>query len=91
MHLLKKLGFTSADFPGVSPRTRFGSFIDRPGYVFPQPEFVPGQNYFRPLDAGLLRLPRLKVSLPQLSPTTQANQATPTIRRQRTGATIYYG
>jgi hypothetical protein len=80
----KPNGYTSCDFQGV-PSPRYGSFVDRPAYAFPWPQAGAGwlPNFFMPLDAGLLRLPQLTVSMPNtLAPSVTAHQAHPTIRKQ---------
>lgn len=89
-------GFTSADFPGVSPRTRFGSYVWTPGYSYPDPRWADPRGYggfidtFRPLTLGLLRLPQLKIKGPnQFFPSVIANMQTPAIRKLQTGEISY--
>ncbi len=77
-------GYKSCDFPG-EPSPRYGSFVDSPAYHFPWPQAGAGwlPNFFLPVDAGLLRLPQLVVSMPNLfAPSVTAGAAHPTIRKQ---------
>lgn len=76
-------GYRSEDFPGVTPATRYGSFQMVPGFVMPWPEVAGLANdYFRPADAGFLRLPRLFVSTPNtFSEGPVSDMATPLIRK----------
>jgi hypothetical protein len=86
-------GFTSVDFPGVSPTTRFGSYINIPGYIFPNPELVLTNkmlSWFSPQSQGILRLPQLFIKGPNAIPlSTIINMATPAIRKGRTGSVTF--
>lgn len=92
-------GFTSQDFPGISPRTRHGSYIFAPAYSYPDPRMFTPSGYggfidtFRPLTLDLIRLGKLMVGArqSQIKGPNQffvganPNMVTPGIRKLQTG------
>lgn len=81
---IKPQGYTSCDFSGL-PSPRYGSYVTCPAYSFSWPTPGPGwlPNFFLPLDAGMLRLPQLTISMPNtIAPGITSHSAHPAIRKQ---------